>query len=162
VTRRETVTEMLRRYRDAQEVLSCTEAGSSGAPPLMPRTWDRSFRELERCLGVMRDERRKQYQHVQERYLRSVRRQRVLRFAAGRYVPLGPHEAVVVGFAGPFDPLWDVGQRQRRAGVPEGDCIVEVWQGWVRRETVRDGVEWLAGVFRGEPMLPVEMFEAAA
>lgn len=94
--------------------------------------------------------------------MHSNRVQRELVFRAGRYVGLDPFEAVVTGFAGSFDPLWDAGPRKHKdaKGTPVGWCIVETWRPDVRRERVRRGVEWLTEEFVGEPFLPLEMVKA--
>ena len=154
------VVELLRRYRDAQETLLASGEGSGGNPIQMPAVWNASFRELEQILKRMRDERRKQYWHVSQRYIGSVRRQIQLAHRQGRYLGLTPHEAVISGFAGPYDPLWDAGpQGIQRKGTATGYAVVECWLPQVRREIVRAGCEWIASAFTTEPYLPDEMYK---
>lgn len=159
-----TIAEMLRTYRDAQEVLTVTEGGGDGNPWLMPKAWNASYRQLESLLKRMAGERPKQHFHVRGRYLDSWRRQQELVFRRGRYEGLSPFEAVLKGFAGPFDPLFPPERPNDREarGTPVGWCVVDCWRPEVRRQVVKDGVEWLAGEFVGEPYLPVDKLSDAA
>jgi hypothetical protein len=153
-----TIAEMLRTYRDAQEVLTTTEGGGDGAPWMMPRAWNQSYRQLETLLHRMSRERPKKFFHVRSRYLDSNRRQCELVFRAGRYVGLNAFEAVLKGFAGPYDPLFPpVRANDREArGMPSGWCVVDAWRPEVRRQEVKLGVMWLAQEFVGEPYLFVD------
>lgn len=137
------IAEMLSRYEDAQSTLmGRSEATYGDGVLLMPKQWNRSFRELERCLHKMRDERPSQWWHVTERYLRCD--DRIMEVAVRKGRPkLPPHVEVVAG--APMS-----GQKTARLRV-------HVWSPAVRAEKVRRGLEWLADEFRGEPYLPVEM-----
>ncbi len=109
---------------------------------LMSKEWNVSFRELERCLRKMRDERRSQWWHVTERYLRCEDRVIDVHVHNGR-PRLPPHTEVAAGA---------VQTKERTARLR-----VRVWSPAVREEKVRRGLGWLADEFRGEPYLPVEM-----
>jgi hypothetical protein len=165
MTRRETLVAMLERYREAQEAFGESSGPGDGSHvPMMSPLWNRSFRELERCLHRMRDERPSQYHHLGERYLRCQRRQKTLLFKAGEYmkpdgnrwVKLGPNEDVAVGFV-------TEGTRGKTSQtLGPADCVVVSWAGHVRRQKVERAVDWLVDVFDGDPFLPDAFLEAVA
>jgi hypothetical protein len=158
-----TLVEMVRRFNEARETMGHVGLpGSGDRIPLMPDTWTESYRELERVLLRLREERPKRYWHLSTRYLKASERQCELAFRAGRYVGLYPNEAVLKGFAGSFDPIWDTGPRDKAAkGTPTGQVIVQTWSPLVRRQVVRDAVLTVDEWFPGSPYLPKEMLEAA-
>lgn len=151
MSKRETLVEMLRRYREAQETLLRSGGGSGGAVPLMPLTWNASFRELERCLGVLSDERPKQARMLLARYVdASVSRKRLMGRRDGR--------GVVRFSAGPRVEVRSYAQlADSDRGVNEWDCVVVMWPAWVRAHLVDLAVDRLGELFVGEPYLPVEM-----
>lgn len=152
-SREETIVEMLRRYNEAQD-----PSAKSGLPgtgehvPLMPATWNTSFRELERCLKQLRDERKSQYWHLCERYVRAEVKTVLcgVRKAPNgqRELRLPPHSELVAGA-----PV---------SGESTAYVRLRVWSPAVRPEKARRGVEWISDNFRGEPFLPSEMTQEAA
>jgi hypothetical protein len=165
VNRRDTIVEMLRRFHEAREAYAeGTGSGDDGHMPQMAKVWNTSFRELERCLKQLREERVSQYWHLCERYIKADRRQKELVYRAGeylvrngaRYERLPAHCEVIVGFV-------TVGERGKhpKGTLGPGPCLVEFWQPKVRRQKVEHAVDRLVDTFRGTPYLPDEMFEAA-
>lgn len=133
-------------------------SGSSGAAgegggytPLLPSTWDRSYRELWRCLELLADVEPRAYRHLKARYVHAPRRiRRDVRFRGGRYEGLGPRSQVLVG----PDP---VRQRlERKIGASAVDVVVLEWPAWVDPLAVDDALAFLDAAFQGEPMLPYE------
>ncbi len=140
---------MLLHYEDAQSVMGGPDgfAGSGERVMLMSKAWNASYRELERCLHAMRDERRSQWWHVTERYLRCEERMAKVPVKKGR-PKLPPHSEIAAGAP-------EIGSTTARLRL-------RVWSPSVREEKVRRGLQWLADEFRGEPYLPVEMTSLAA
>lgn len=143
----EIIVDMLRRYHEAQDGGLSGEPGDGTHVPLMPTTWNHSYRELERCLKAMRDVRPKQYRHVRERFLNEATAVLVVGFTKNAQPKLPPHCELIAGAA-------VMGEKKSRVRV-------RTWAPWVRNEEVRKGVVWLAENFRGEPYLPIEFREAA-
>lgn len=138
---------MLRRYHEAQQEALCGEPGDGSHVPQMPTTWNRSYRELERCLKLMRAERPKQYRHVRERFLNTSTSLALVRFKKDAHPKLPPHSELVAGGA--------------ISGQSTAKVRIRTWASWVRDEEVRKGVSWLGASFKGEPYLPKEFQEAA-
>jgi hypothetical protein len=165
MTRRETLVAMLERYREAQEAFGESSGPGDGSHvPMMSPLWNRSFRELERCLQVMRGERAALFWHVSERYIRCRRRQVELLFKGGeflkpdraRWVRLDPCEDVAIGFV----TEGDRGKTKQTLGP--GPCVVVSWDAAVLPMVVEKGVDYLVDVFRGEPYLPLDMLADVA
>jgi hypothetical protein len=165
MTRRETLVAMLERYREAQEAFGESSGPGDGSHvPMMSPLWNRSFRELERCLRVMRGERAALFWHVSERYIRCRRRQVELLFRGGeflkpdraRWVRLDPCEDVAIGFV----TEGDRGKTKQTLGP--GPCVVVSWDQGVLPSVVEAGVDWLVDAFRGEPYLPLDMLADVA
>lgn len=139
MSRRELViVELLERYGELVDPMVSRDGGGDGvAVPLMPRTYTRDVRELERLLVRMRSERPSQWWHVSERYLRSSRVTRDVRVRRR-------------------------GKNGKSAWVIERQ-VVDVFSPSVRLEKVRRGVRWLADEWGLplEPMLPRELLVAA-
>jgi hypothetical protein len=151
VTRIEILEELLRRYGEAQETMNKGGVGDGDAVTLMPLTWNESYRELERVLKVMRTERRSQWFHVTERYLRCTERVaevRVVRTKRGPELKLPPHSELGAG-------------APEIAGATARVRLV-VWKPEVRMEKVRRGLEYVSAEFRGEPFLPAEFLPEKA
>ena len=142
---------MLRRYDEARDPSRNNGIpGSGDLPPLMPSTWNASYRELERVLGLMRTERKSQWWHLTERYIRAQEALvecRVVKKRGQAVIKLPPHCELAAGA-----PI--VGERVVKARVRR-------WVPEVDNQKVRRGLEWVADTFRGEPFLPVEFTEAA-
>lgn len=153
MTKTETITEMLKRFHEARETLD----GKDGSPksgervPLMPVTWNDSYRQLERLLIKLRVERTSQHWHVSERYLRCTIRvieAPTRKTKSGNVEILLPaHTELVAG-----SPV---------IGGTTARCRVRQWSPRVREEKVRRGVSWLAENYQGEPYMPVEFLAAA-
>lgn len=136
--REEVIVQLLERFSELVDPMQMRAAEGDGTGLLlMPATYTPSVRELERLLIRMRSERRSQWWHVTERYIRCQRVQRVI-----------------------------TEKRRTKAGktvmVPV-DRIVTSWHPGVRQEKVRRGVAWLADNWRlgHEPMIPKELLVAA-
>ena len=148
--REDIIVEMLKRYTEAQEEALTGSPGDGSHVPLMPTTWNRSYRELERCLKLMRDARSKQYWHVCERYIRAEILTLTVPFSKAKKGPLPklpPHTELVAG--------------AKFSGEAMAAVRVRRWKPEVREEKVRNGIDYLSGTFRGEPFLPAEFQEAA-
>jgi len=136
--REEVIVQLLERFQELVE-----PAGGNGIPgsgdylPLMPATYTPSVRELERLLIRMRDERRSQWWHVTERYLRCQHVNRDV-------------------------PVKRKGKNGKTVTVVERQLVVTFHPG-VRAEKVRRGISWLAEEWRlgHEPMIPQELMVAA-
>lgn len=137
--REEVIVALLERYSELVDPMQSGNGGEAGWGLSMPRTYTASVRELERLLKVMQVERRSQWWHVSERYLRA---QSALKDVQVRRKT--KHGKTVT-----------VTERQ----------VVVTWSPAVRLEKVRRGVEWLASSWDerrvGEPMLPAELQVAA-
>lgn len=137
--REEIVVALLERYSELVDPMQSGNGGEGGWGLSMPRTYTASVRELERLLRLMQVERRSQWWHVSERYLRAQ--------SALKDVPV---------------------KRKTKHGktvtVVERQVVV-TYSPAVRLEKVRRGVEWLAASWDerrvGEPMLPAELQVAA-
>lgn len=149
--RQRIIAQMLRRYNEAQDPASHSGMlGSGDSVALMPPTWNRSYRELERVLAAMRVERKSQWWHLTERYIRAQEALvecRVVRKRGQAVIKLPPHCELAAGA-----PI--VGERVVKARVRR-------WVPEVDNGKVRKGLEWVADCFRGEPFLPVEFTETA-
>lgn len=147
----EIIVEMLRRLEDARE----TQNGPSGLKgdgqsiPLMPPTWNDSYRELDRCLALMREKRPSQHCHVCERYVVTSKKlhRKEVHIRNGKITGINAHEELYAG--------------QPTIKADKIEVIIYRWQPWVRAEKVRRGIEWLTNEFRGEPYLPLEFVQAA-
>ena len=144
--------EMLKRYNEAREEALTGSPGDGTHVPLMPSTWNRSYRHLEECLKLMRDVRPKQYRHIEERFalgkedLNNRKRTIDVSVKKGR-VRLPPHCELVAGAP--------------TSGQAKAKVRVRIWAPWVKEQEVRKGVTWISSTFRGEPYLPAEFVEAA-
>jgi len=142
-------------YQEAIETLrvdgegsGMNEDGSESVMLLMSGTWHRGgYAELERCLCRLLAEHSRLYWHVIQRYIRSTRRVAVLRRHSGGFGLA--HNEVIVGM-----PI----------AIGNGNCrgIVESWHPSVDPLCVDMAVEWIARNYRGDPTLPIEVFEAVA
>lgn len=139
MTRREEVlVQLLERYAELAEPGGGNNVpGSGDHVPLMPHTYTPSVRELERLLIRMRTERRSQWWHTTERYLRCHHTTKDM--PVKRKAKNGKTVAII--------------ERQ----------VVITWHPGVRAEKVRRGVTWLAQEWKlgHEPMLPAELLVAA-
>ena len=152
----ETLVEMLYRYREAQETLIHSGEGSGGHVPQMPLTWNSSFRELERCLHLLSEERPKQTRMLLARYVDATQTRKrlhgrrdgkgVLHFSPGSHAEVRTCAQLA----------------DSDRGVNEWDCVVLAWPSWVKNQLVREALDRLEQVFRGEPYLAVEMTELRA
>lgn len=137
--REEIVTQLLERYVELVDPMQSGNGSGDTGLRLMPATYTASVRELERLMQRMRQERRSQWWHVSERYIRA---EHVLRdVKVKRRTKHGKTVTVV--------------ERQ----------VVTSYHPGVRLEKVRRGVAWLADEWDarriGEPMLPRDVQVAA-
>lgn len=151
MTRIEIIEEMLRRYDEARDPSSRTGIlGSGDSVPLMPPTWNASYRELERVLTEMRSERKSQWWHLSQRYrfaTDAVVECRIVRKRGQAVIKLPPHCELAAG-----SPI--VGEKVVKARVRR-------WTPDVDNQKARRGLEWVSERFRGEPFLPVEFTQPA-
>jgi hypothetical protein len=116
---------------------------------MMSRAWNSpSYKELHRCLILMRDENNRVYWHVRENYQ-----------APRRTVLACPKCGDACEIAGKwFDKNGNVTRRHKH-----GDIVffvrktVPTVNAAVRDDVVLDGVRWIASRFRGEPFVPDEL-----
>lgn len=152
MTKQDTLIEMLTRYREAQETLLHSGDGSGGATPMMPRTWNSSYRELERSLHILTGERPKQTRQLMARYVdATTTRKRLIgkRDSRGtiRFPAAGTHIEVRT-----YVQLAD---SDRRAN--EWDCVCITWPTWIKTQLVHQALTRLEEIFQGEPYMPTEM-----
>lgn len=140
--------------------------GDGGAPPIRSHSpacllrkhglrcscWLRSLDELHRCLRVMRNDRRRLWFHLHERYVAAERRPLRVPVRHGRPV-LGPNQQAV-GLVNRAD------LNTHGNGVTR--ILVEQWNPRVNETLAAAGLVWLSDVFRGVPEVPVELMEHAA
>jgi hypothetical protein len=152
LTKRDTIVEMLKRYREAQETLNQGNDPGNGGVTLMPATWNHSFRELERCLHVLSGDR-----HLLARFVDPIISRRRLigkRTKDGEVVFANvPHHAEVRSYAKLPD---------KDRAVNEWDVVLATWPGWVKNQLVAGALDALESEFKSEPFLPKEMFEPVA
>jgi len=155
LTKREIIVEMLRRFRDAQETLCVSQGGGAGVS-LMPKTWNQSFRELERCLHALSAERPKQARMLLARYVDPTVSRRKL---VGRRNAKGE---VVFAKLPPHSEIRSYAQLPERGHAHEWDAILASWPKWVQPKAVESGVDRVCALFAGEPFLPAEFLDAVA
>jgi hypothetical protein len=156
VTKRDTIIELLRRYRDAECTLERSTGTGDGAAPLMPACWNESFRELERCLHVLSGERPKQARQLLARYVDpQISRRRLIgkrgKDEAVTFKDVPTHSEVLS-----YAKLPD---SDRAAN--EWDVVLASWPRWVRTPLVESALDRIEALFKGEPYLPQEMLRAA-
>jgi hypothetical protein len=146
--REQTIVTMLRRYSEAQETLNGPSGirGTGECGFEMPGTWNRSYRELDRCLAVLREKMPSKYCHLRARYLTPESVHITVTATKGK-LRLPPHTELAAGAP--------------TAGEKTARVRVYRWPQWVREEKVRVSVTFLSDTFRGEPYLPEEFLEVA-
>jgi len=143
----EVVVELLRTY---PEVCGAGERGEGSDRAddrllLMSRLWhEGSYRELHRCLLLVRERERSFYWHVAERYLRPRRRR-----------TLGCPECQQETRTGERHEHYANGRRQRLERQP---FLQDVWHPRVELRKVEAGIDWIVAEHRGVPYLPRELF----
>lgn len=147
--REEIIVEMLRHYNDAEDPAFAMAGirGDGTRVPEMSQAWNRSYRELERCVRLMRDEAPWLWWDVRERFLACQVRMVDARVRNGK-VRLPAHCEVAAGAV-------EVGAKSVRVRVRS-------WSPLVDMARVEAGVRWISDRFRGEPFLPRELTEEAA
>ena len=147
MTKQQIIASMLATYHDAQETLNGPSDihGTGERVNLMPKTWNESYRELERCLRYLRAEHPATYAHIQERYLAQQPYNEIVRKIEvnqrGNLVL--PANTVV---------LCVIDQRKHLA-----TARLRRWHPWVRRERINAGLDIIADMFRGEPYIEAEL-----
>lgn len=156
MTKRDTIIELLKHYREAQETLgSAGDNGSGeGQPWRMPKAWNQSYRELERCLHVISGERPKQHRQLMARYVDpTICRRRLIGRRKGDgsvlFVNM-PYHAEVRSYA-------KLPDKDRLAN--EWDVVLATWPAWVKEQLVGHAVDALVKHFVGDAYLPQEMFD---
>ena len=129
---------------EAQETLTDGTPTGSGNVIRMPATWNRSYRELYRCLKLLRENRPRQYRHVYCRYVDPTAKSMETTFHRGKPRLPRNHE-LVAGAA-------ISGQKTSRVRVRS-------WPDWVEKRQYDAGVVYLSEKFRGEPFMPKEFQE---
>jgi hypothetical protein len=151
LTSREIVVELLRTYADACGPGELGE-GSDGADDrllLMSRLWHQgSYRELGRCLLIMRAREPRLYWHTAHRYLRVTTRITLGCPGCGKATREGTRHTHHDGF------------RSRR--FERGRIVEERWHPRVDLRLVDEGIAWLVREHRGPPQLPPELFALVA
>ena len=156
--RADIIREMLSRYHEAQAQAK-GEGGLGGQFSSAMLTWDhetytREYRELDRCLNLLRlqaeggavfksgTSARRVWWAIRERYLHCTLVQREVhtyRTKSGHRVPK------------PLPAGQEVVSRQVMMLHGKATAIVRVWDDRVDSKLVDEGVRWLAGEFRGRP-----------
>lgn len=148
------IVQILEQYADLTEpgaILGI--AGDDGAYPKLPHTYTHSVKQIETILTVMRDERRSQWWHVNERYIKATRTTKTKHRLRGRWTDLQPHEAVM-GFPAGWTLMLDEERQKKKPSPTEHRVSVIVWNPQVRAQKVRLGVKHIAAAFPGEPYMP--------
>jgi hypothetical protein len=109
------------------------------------------WREVLRCLNVLRDERPTQYWHFAERHIRCRRHRFDVKVVNGRY-QLPSHTAA----------SYDNSFRFKGKTLTVKDVQVETWNPAVRLGKVDRALDFLSHQFRGAPTLPREILDAVA
>lgn len=146
MTRREQIVEaLLGSYNDAIAGVMGKDGmlGDGDAVWLMPVAYNKSMRELERCLRELRAADRGLYWNVSERYLRCERR--ALNVRVRKHRPLTTNNVGVVGLVSSTD--------LNTHGNGSVRVLCDVWDRRVELGRVAEAVRWLAREFRGEPFL---------
>ena len=138
---------MLRHYNDAEDVLRAPTRIKGDGIIAMPTEWNRSYRELERCIRVMRHTKPDLWHHVRLRYLACDTRTVDASVRNGK--PSLPACCELAAGA------VEVGAKTVRVRVRQ-------WSPLVDHTKVSQGIDWISNTFRGEPYLPLEMTELAA
>lgn len=145
MTKREGLIEMLKRFKEAQETLLGPTDFRQGEPDgvtLMPLSWNRSFRELDRCLRRLRDRKPTLYRHLRERYIdpEIVTVDLLVKNGKVIYPACCEHDA---------------GQPQ--IGSKMARVRVRRWRTTLNDALVKEGIDWLMVEFNETPSLPGEM-----
>lgn len=145
------ITELLRHYNTVED----PTYGPSGIPgngtktPAMNPEWNRTYRELERCLKLMRNEAPWLWWDIRERFLNAQECR--IRVPVTR-TPKGPRP-VLPANTEEIAPV--------ELDTKHGIYLVRRWAEHVRPDRVRAGLEWISLRFVGEPFLPDAFLEAA-
>ncbi|MCR4338792.1 MAG: hypothetical protein NUW01_02780 [Gemmatimonadaceae bacterium] len=119
-----------------------------------------TWRELTRCLALLKEHRPSQYQHLNARYWAGNEARRQVRHVkrGGKFVPLGldPHQEIT---SHPATFAYTIA-RHHTGSSSTVDCLVYTWPAWVRQHKVDLAVEYLASRFHGSPFLPVAVLAA--
>lgn len=162
--REQVIVELLERYTELADPMQSGNGGEGGWGLSMPGTYTASVRELERLLGQMREERRSQWWHVTERYIRAERSKKTLTLKGGRWYGLEPHEAVV-GVPGGWTLALATERSKKTRKGDDLQVTIARWNSAVRAHKVTLGVAWIADQWDarriGEPMLPAAVMAAA-
>ena len=144
---------MLRRYNDIEDPTNGSTGirGTGDRLPRMNPEWNHSYRELERCLKLLRDERTRdpkhggQYWHLHQRYIAATTATIECHVRNGK-IKLPPHCELAAG--------------QVQVGAKTVRVQVRRWNPAVDNRKVRRSIEWISDHFRGEPFLPLELLAA--
>jgi hypothetical protein len=142
VTRRERIVVLLDNYVDVEAGLRDLK-GESEHIPLMCRAWNHpSYRELDRLLGVMKDERHHLDWHLSNTYFHAPRRQ----------VKMCPRCRAVM-------PSWHSANfhKHGHSNVAVVPRVVRVVDTRVQDERVEEAVGWLEAEWKGEPYVPDDL-----
>jgi len=150
--RHQIIVELLRHYNDVEDPCRSPDGvrGTGGRVIGMLPEWNTTYRELERCLKLMRNEAPWLWRDVRERFLANTTRRitvQVIRSQKGPRPVLPPNTEEIA-------PI----QLDSKTGV----YLVRQWSESVDVERVDAGIRWISDQFRGEPYLPQAIIEAAA
>ncbi len=138
---------MLASYNDARETLNGPTdfRGDGTSVTLMPKTWTREYRELDRCLRKLRDEHPSTYAHLRERYLACQPFNEIV-----RKVSINDRGNIIL--PNHTEILTEIDRRKNVATVR-----LRRWHPWVRREQLNESLDYLAEHFHGEPAISPEL-----
>lgn len=152
MTKKETLIEMLKQYREAECTLLHTGDGSGGHTPQMSIAWNHSYRELERSLHVLTGERPKQTRMLLARYVNATQTRRRL---TGRRDSKGAIRFPSAGTHIEIRSYVHLADTDRKTN--EWDCLVLQWPKWVKQQQVSEALARLEQLYQGEPYLLPDM-----
>lgn len=135
---------LLEHYNEAEETLNAPGGtpGTGDRIPLMPPTWNRSMRELERCLKQLATHRPSQNWHLRERYIRAQDVRITVTVKNGN-LRIPAHHTLIAGAA--------------NTGERKANIRCRRWNPAVRQHKVDLALDYLAHRYQGEPYLHPDM-----
>lgn len=137
LTRYEVIEAILERYDELSDPRQSGNGNGDTGVRLMPATYTRSVKELERLMVRLREENKPLWRHVAGRYLQATTRTK---------------------------DVWvrRPGRNGKKISVVERR-VVTVWPDWVEPSRTEAGIRWIANHWPSwEPQLPEQLLVSAA